>query len=332
MPSSNTRHFINELEPVSVTEKPLHQVLERLQTAIIAGVKLIRTQVSSERPDNSGNNHIYTGHAGLRHHRRVPGRQSHGHTGIALMFLRLAVQLKCANLDQDFKHEFTSAAPAIIGSCLVPLRAHHPRPGRLSPLDSTIGPALVLVLASLTYPSLTLSVHASDPSKANDRARVQDLPWSEAVTTLRRAVRLALADDSLGEDEVLYGRAGLLWGLLNLQAHLEADARANASGGEHARLDADRKHDLESILDGGTVEQLLNKIMKAGIAEAQIFKETYGDGGMPLMWSWHEKYYLGAYVQISSPTYVTVGLIHSNLSVEYMEQVSFSNACYPQRP
>lgn len=83
------------------------------------------------------------------------------------------------------------------------LNVHHSRPGRLSPLDTAVGPAMVYVLYVLRH-----------RSTIGDTSEMRN--WDVAISTIRNAVNMAISDENLGGDEVLYGKTGLLRGMLNL--------------------------------------------------------------------------------------------------------------------
>ena len=102
--------------------------------------------------------------------------------------------------------------------------------------------------------------------------------WEKAMITLEFAVRIACESDENGVDEVLYGRAGLLWALLNLK-----------------KLDPKVRERMQQWVDGGDIVRVLvQKIIDAGRrGRIKAKKEHNCDA---LMWEWHDKMYLGAYV------------------------------------
>lgn len=123
---------------------------------------------------------------------------------------------------------------------------------------------------------------------------------------MRQAVRVALSEEELGGDELLYGRAGLLWALLNLRKRV---LLADESRCSMVISDAKRA-DLISILSITTRESdeaqtageessraiggLADGMIRAGLAGARVYQESTGDTGLPLMWPWHGRFYLGA--------------------------------------
>lgn len=114
--------------------------------------------------------------------------------------------------------------------------------------------------------------------------------WEAATSTLRQAVSVALdlesVEDGPGATEVLYGRAGLLWAILNLRQLL-------------SNLDAEttkmpRLRSLSTLISSQVVRELVDGLISAGKKGKVKFEEQYGEDGMPLMWEWHDKFYLGA--------------------------------------
>lgn len=160
-------------------------------------------------------------------------------------------------------------------------------------MDSSIGSALMRILVALQH----------RPSSEECSSSIQ-AQWKEDVALMSRAVDVALFDEELGGDEVLYGRAGLLWALLNLRAHLATDFN---------EISKSKQADLMSILrlshqstrsqiesQGGescdeVIAEIVDVLINAGIAGAAIYKKSTGDtAALPLMWPWHGKFYIGA--------------------------------------
>lgn len=140
------------------------------------------------------------------------------------------------------------------------IHRHQPVAGRLSPIGSTTGPAVVELLQQMH-------------SKKFDK----DITM-KAITTLRHAVKEATEVDDDGGDEVLYGRAGLLWALLNLR---KEKAERNVAW----------------IPDDILGDDLISYIVMAILEAGRRGKGKFGVEG--LMWEWHGKGYLGAYVGVS---------------------------------
>ena len=196
------------------------------------------------------------------------------------MFLRLAIQCESAGLEGIIAQDTLIKIPTIIKNYVRHLTSQYPNSGRLSPLDSNIGPAIVYVFSSLALPDSFLP---GPCDRTANRISGQD-EWSKAVEMIKRAVSYAAADDSIGGDEVLYGRAGLLWAMLNLKTWLDS---------RDGRLSVERQ-DLDNIMGDNRLEVIFDEIIKAGDTSAELYKKASGESMMPLMWPWHGKYYLGA--------------------------------------
>lgn len=144
------------------------------------------------------------------------------------------------------------------------------RPGRLSPLGSvSLGGAVVRILAGI---SRLPSTEDGKPYRIHRRD----------IAALREATDVALQQGDLdGGDEVLYGRAGLLVSLLNVQALIpESD-------------DETSKTLLRPIF--ADIPTLVDTIIQTGVRGAREYVGEFGhQEALPLMWTWHDKFYVGA--------------------------------------
>ncbi|KAL5476793.1 hypothetical protein ACEPAI_2979 [Sanghuangporus weigelae] len=249
------RYFQNDLKPIVTDTKSLNAALIALKSAIASSVELLMRHVKAK--SSSTRDSLYTGDA-----------------GIALMFLRLSVQLKAAGLGDYLKKDIQAQIPSIVTELLPPLKAYQLRPGHLSPLDSPVGSAAVYVLSTLDRAT------SFDSSSVNT---TDDKDWAAAIQTLGNAATTATEDQSLGGDEVLYGRAGLLWAMLNLQTWVGAR-------GAPSRMEKD----IAQVVNARTVEQVIERIIEAGKLGARWYGRNYGEEPLPLMWPWHDGFYLGA--------------------------------------
>ncbi|THH06893.1 hypothetical protein EW145_g3764 [Phellinidium pouzarii] len=258
----------NNLQPVSLDKENMENVLADLQATIAKSLTILRRYSQVANTTNKNNDESETLYT--------------GNSGIALMFLRIAVQYGAAGLEDSLGADFRSQIPIIIGELLQPLKVHHASHAHVSPLATDTGPALVYILASLSYPSIILSGENTSESKSKSESEDR---WAVSTKALRNAVQVAIADDSLGGDEVLYGRAGLLWGMLNLRSWLGVELASQA-----------RREDLNHIAgdQASIIEDLINEIMEAGDSGSDLFTKSGEYKGLPLMWQWHGKYYLGA--------------------------------------
>lgn len=188
--------------------------------------------------------------------------------GVALAFLRLDYQTsvledpKLAPLDyrQFALRRIPSNPPD------TPLLA-----SRLSPLGSS-SPTTAIVL-------LILAGLAKNDWQENSGVRIP----GEYITSLRDAVGLALKNDPLvehdgrkmGGDEMLFGRVGLLWALLNIRAH---------------RFEQETQRALSPLLE--TIPELIQVIIDAGKQGSKEYIQKHGnDAAHPLMYAWIEGYY-----------------------------------------
>lgn len=185
--------------------------------------------------------------------------------GITLAFLRLAHQAASLKKDDepsppDFRKD---ANERIHSGPELPLI-----PSRLSPLGSLSPiPAAVLRILAAATPNSTVS--------------------KDDIQCLHQAADLALKNghivphngENLGGDEILYGRAGLLWSILNIRAH---------------KFDGDTEKALSPLYE--SIPRLVDVIIEGGRQGARDCAKLYGDKDtVPLMYMWMEGYYcLGA--------------------------------------
>lgn len=191
------------------------------------------------------------------------------------MFLRLDLQYESAGLgDVLLKRDIRALIPSTVNNLLPPQKACQLRPGHLSPLDSPLGSAIVYILSVLWRAT-------SSDNPAVDIS--EDSNWAAAIQTLQNAITTAATDNSLGGDEVLYGRAGLLWAMLNLQTWVTAPD-----------VPKQLEQDLAAVVNSKTIEQVIARIIEAGKAGAKWYARNYGEEPWPLMWPWHDSFYVGA--------------------------------------
>lgn len=196
--------------------------------------------------------------------------------GIALMFLRLEKQVHALS---DFNHvngEFNLPLPnfrALMKEWVNPhLLELKLQPGRPSPLCSpSLGASVIRIVAT---------THESDSSIISPNIK-------DDIAMLHEAVRIAINQDpfvtrnghSMGGDEVLYGRAGLLWALANIDRH---------------NVDMETAQALQPVLE--LMPKLRDAITDAGKGGAEKYVKAHDEiTALPLMWPWLDDYYgLGA--------------------------------------
>jgi hypothetical protein len=264
MATNQPQFYENTLQPVEINRANLKQILRDLQLAVKQGTEVVRTGCPSPvDPSNYGS--IYSG---------TPG--------IALSFLRLERQ-KASLVDED--HGATQPQPTplpdfagLARERLVPTPTDlRLQPGRMSPIGSSLGPVVLRILAA-----------CEEHDRAADAASGRSLSISHNdISALHDAVQRSLKhghviffrDHDMGGDEVLYGRAGLLWAILNIRNHL---------------FDADTGTALRPVFEA--VPKLVDAIIGAGRQGAEDFVKQHGaKDAFPLMWLWMDGYYgLGA--------------------------------------
>ncbi|OJZ84053.1 hypothetical protein ASPFODRAFT_139831 [Aspergillus luchuensis CBS 106.47] len=244
------QYYPNNLTPLDISQETLENALKELQVAVNRGATLLQEGCPPQSEwGKTYNTGIYV-----------------GFPGIALAFLRLDHQVKAfSNKDVGLPLDFRRLASEQI----LPHGPDIPLlPGRLAPFGSPsvlVGPLMRILAAAQSGASM-----------------------SEAdIECLRNVVQVAIGnphmlphgDGMMGTDEVLYGRAGVLWVVLSVRAH-KYDERATGL--------------LTSIFE--SVPDLIDAIIKGGLQGREDYVEEYGErNALPLMWHWHEdRYGLGA--------------------------------------
>lgn len=175
-----------------------------------------------------------------------------GVMGIVVTFIRCAVQHKALGMSTEDVQALLHKAKALLDAAGPP-NPSHIRSGRISPLDSSPGIAFVKILYSLYAPG--------------GSADSQDL------AALERAVHVAKEDDS-ETNEILYGRAGLLYALCELRSLLMRSG-----------VQPDQR--LVQLTSNTTLKALCDCIIRDGM------DGTNDDDDEPLWFVWHGKQYLG---------------------------------------
>ncbi|RDW67412.1 lanthionine synthetase C family protein [Aspergillus mulundensis] len=235
--SERPQYYTNDLDLPQINEASLRQTLEDLRHAVLNGVKVIESNApASGQYDGRG---MFT-----------------GELGIPAAYLRLGHQVKSLGATADF---YTLAGSRIpVQGPDVPLRI-----GGLSPLASKS--PIATVTLRILHKCLT---DQADGISHSD------------LECLTEAVQLALSHGStafyhghnLGADEVLFGRAGLLWALLNIRTTT-------------AESPPSQKERLQPILD--EIPELIRFIIDAGREGAADYAKKHGrKAALPLMWPW----------------------------------------------
>ena len=233
--------YENHLQPIEVTEEGLLEVLAKLRAAIKKGVELIETQ--HPPPDPSEKDAFKTIY--------------NGNLGIALMYLRLNRQSAYISEKEDEPVNYRERATARINPNKLTLDV---LPGRPSPVES----------AALGAAVLRIMDNPSTPHKEDISLIREILPIA-----IEQSHAVPFRGHTMGGDEVLYGRTGVLWAVMNLQHHIVDDTIRQEFSDALPKL-------IDAIMDAGRVGR------KEYIAE---HGET---DALPLMWLWYNgRYGLG---------------------------------------
>ncbi|KAE8148157.1 lanthionine synthetase C family protein [Aspergillus avenaceus] len=243
---STPQFYPNTLHPVQIDTDNLQRTLCELRTAVNNGAQII--QKNCAPPNEWGKAGLYVGVA-----------------GIALTFLRLERQAPSLIEPHEASIDFGRLARERIiqDGPGVPLE-----PGRLSPVGSStpVTAAVMRILEGATSGS--------------------DISMDD-ISCLQEAVKTALQNEHMiprrgrimGADEIMFGRPGLLWSILNLRLQ---------------KFDVKTTKHLQFVFD--SVPNLIDVIVRAGRQGCEDHVRRHGDkDALPLMWTWTEgQYYLGA--------------------------------------
>ncbi|KAK9384245.1 hypothetical protein V1515DRAFT_542261, partial [Lipomyces mesembrius] len=250
------QYYRNTLEPIRIDKATLLKTLEDLRLAVRHGSDVIQT--GRPQPDHWDGGGLFNGTLG----------------SIALAFLRLEHQAPCL-AEKGSSPDFRRLASQLI----LPKGPHlHLEPRQLSPIGCS--PLAAIVLRILA--SSTAGVSGDDISNLHEAV--------ELALELRHVIHHR--GHNMGTDEVLYGRAGLLWAILNIRTHV---------------FDAETREALLPVFEA--VPRLVDVIIQAGRQGLRDFAERHGEqNAFPLMWLWHEGYYgLGAVHGITGILTVLLG-------------------------
>ncbi|GFF47860.1 lanC-like protein 3 homolog [Aspergillus udagawae] len=245
-PVEAPQFYENILEPIGINQTNLLNALTELRSATRRGAELLEKAGPAEV---DGKNGLFM-----------------GVLGIALAFLRLDHQVF------SLTEEGETSSPDYRKLATERIPRHGPKiplvPGRLSPLGSG-SPLAATVMRIQAATKLGHAFSGAD------------------VDNLRDAVAIALkhghivphANQNMGGDEVLNGRAGLLWSILNMRV---------------LSLDEKSAEALKPIFE--SVPQLIEVIVEAGRQGHRDYVQAYGNtDALPLMWTYKEgRYGLGA--------------------------------------
>jgi hypothetical protein len=254
MATTRPQFYPNTLQPAEINKDSLENTLSELQLAIKSGVDAVRK--NSQRPtDPSEHGNMYS-----------------GISGIVLTLLRLERQ-KPSIVGQN-----EDAADSRFGKLALDLLIPTPSEitlsdGRNSPIGSGLGPVISRILAACEDQNLQLGRGVAVLDKD-----IQILQQAVEGATKHGNV-ISFRGHNLGADELLFGRAGLLWAALTIQRHcVEEKAKTTI------------RPLLEPILHH--VPKLVDTILAAGIQGSQDFEKQHSrKAPLPLMWPWLGDHY-----------------------------------------
>ncbi|KAJ6021008.1 hypothetical protein N7540_006512 [Penicillium herquei] len=249
MTTERPQYYQNTLSPLEINATSLVESLKELRAAVRQGAEAIQ---ENEPPQD-----------------KWPiGGMFKAFPGVALAFLRLDFQSSVLSEDGISSLNYRKLALERIpdGFPDIPLR-----PSRLAPAGS-FSPIAAVTLRIFSTLAKTNWERDAKPSLSQ-----------EDISCLHDAANLALKngplvphdDRNMGGDEMLYGRAGLLWVLLNIRAH---------------QFDEKTETSLEAVYE--TIPRLVDIIVDAGRQGSETFIEKNGaQEAHPLMYAWMEGYY-----------------------------------------
>lgn len=189
--------------------------------------------------------------------------------GIVLMNTHLALLAEEAGIGAE--EEFLAVNDRYLSTALhlFPSVLHKPRtPARSSFLETSVGLATLMLIHT----------------KTNDSHKY---PWQKCLQIIERAAQDIVVESAVSDDdgcEVLYGRAGFLYALLRLRRYFAEDTVTEVGLAVNA----------SNVISNGNIERVAANIIARGRFGGQNYAaQLRSDAGPRLMWSWHEKRYLG---------------------------------------
>jgi hypothetical protein len=277
MVSTRPQFYPNTLQPSEISKANLENILQELQLAIKNSVNIIAR--NCQTPADAG----------------TYGNVYSGTPGIVLTLLRLERQK--TSIQQQPEQDYYQIASDLIIPTPTDIELVD---GRLSALASNVAPSFMRILAYC--------------EQLNLRPEADLVPDPEDFRILNQAVGRATLHGptytfkgfSLGGDELIFGRAGLLWALLTLKKHM---TRASELLTPH----------ISTALQ--CIPEIVDAIIAGGKQGSQNFVKSHGPkDALPLMWQWMEGYYaLGA---MHGATGILTMLLSCDLSDEQQQDIA----------
>ena len=209
--------------------------------------------------------------------------------------------------------------PTTPTSSLIAEPFHEPRRGsHIAFLDTSVGPATLILVRQLRLrqnPDSTAHKHARRGKLDAEILEEVELAetWSGAADVLRRAQEIATTEPlSDGGCEVLYGRAGFLYALLQLRAELAVTLADLV----HSQKQKDKVvREIEQLCSDGVIGAVVDDIVVRGEFGAKVYQEELEESeraqAPALMWRWHDSRYVGAAHGVGASLLVS-SLLHAN--------------------
>jgi hypothetical protein len=247
--------YENNLQSINIEKPRLLETLADMRAAIRQGAEIIET---FHPPPDPTEEKAFTSICD-------------GHLGIALTYLRLEYQSAYLRAEEDESPlpDFRKLADARINPHQLDLDV---QPGRPSPVGSAaLGAAVMRIIGHSPVSHLIPGVDSQKRLEKDDIEALHNI----VQIALQQSHTVPFRGHSMGGDEVMTGRTGLLWAISNIQHHIVDDVT---------------QRELDPIFEA--VPKLVDAIMDAGRVGAEEYVAKNGDANaLPLMWPWFDGHY-----------------------------------------
>ncbi|KAJ5648114.1 hypothetical protein N7490_004486 [Penicillium lividum] len=243
------QYFENTLKPLEINAASLTNSLKELRVAVRLGTEAIQ---ANEPPQEKWS----------------VGGMFKSFPGVALAFLRLDYQSSVLNDENVSRPDYRQLALERIPSEFpeTPLL-----PSRLSPAGSF---SPISAVSLRVFSALAKSNWGKDFKPSLSQQDITCL-LDASNQALKNAPLVHHDGRNMGGDEMLYGRAGLLWTLLNIRTHQFDDETQKALGPVHE-----------------TIPKMIDVIIDSGRQGSKDYIEKNGaQDAHPLMYAWMEGHY-----------------------------------------
>ncbi|MCJ1264682.1 LanC-like protein 2 [Lobaria immixta] len=247
--------YENNLQSIKIDKPRLIETLAGIRDAVRQGVKIIET--SYPPPDSK--------------EEKAFSSICDGHLGIALTYLRLEYQSAYLRAEEDESPlpDFLMLADARINPHQLDLDV---QPGRPSPvMSAALGAAVMRIIG---HSPISHSIPGVDAQKYLEKNEIETL-HNIVQIALKQSHAMDFRGHSMGGDDIMTGRTGVLWAISNIRHHV---------------FDAVTQRELDQISEA--VPKLVDAIMDAGRVGAGEYIAKNGDANaLPLMWLWFDGCY-----------------------------------------